>query len=279
MTKVDIRSDWDSFIVEVSDNVATVIVSTEKRGNLLGPDFWHEVPLLFEQLGRDDEVRAIILAAAGPHFSYGIDLTLMTSIFGRAFQDGGLATERHALRRNIVVAQKAASALADCPKPVIAAVHGWCIGAAVDLISGADIRFASTDAIFSVREVKIGIVADLGSLQRLPQLIGQGHTRELAMTGDDVTAERASELGLVNLVLPDHKRLLDHAREVAERIAANPPLAVQGIKHILNVADHDFVSNGLNYVATWNAVTLPSHDVNEAISAVTQKRAATFRGQ
>ncbi|MFI6953391.1 crotonase/enoyl-CoA hydratase family protein [Nocardia sp. NPDC050408] len=278
MTGVDIRSDWKSFIVEVSDHVATVIMSTERRGNLLGPTFWHELPLLFEQLTNDDRVRAIILTAAGPHFSYGIDLNMMTSMFGRAFQDGGLAADRLAFHRNITIAQRAASTLAECPKPVIAAVHGWCIGAAVDLVAGADMRFASADANFSVREVKVGIVADLGSLQRLPQLIGQGHTRELAMTGDDVTADRASRLGLVNLVLSDHNDLLDHAYRVAKRIASNPPLAVQGIKHVLDVAERDAVTRGLGYVATWNAATLPSYDVNEAISAVVEKRAGEFHG-
>ncbi|AII11458.1 crotonase/enoyl-CoA hydratase family protein [Rhodococcus opacus] len=272
------NTDWESFVVLTTNGVAEVIIDTPRRGNVLGPDFWRELPEVFDQLDRDRAVRSIVLAAQGQHFSYGIDLKAMPRMFGKAFSEGGLAAERLALRSNIVAAQKAITALEECSKPVVAAVHGWCIGGAVDLIAAADIRYASADAIFSIREIKLGIVADLGSLQRLPPLIGEGHTRELAMTGDDISAERAQAIGLVNAVLPDHDSVVAHALAAAQRIAANPPLAVQGVKHVLNEARHATLEDGLKYVAAWNSAFLPSSDVNEAITAVFEKRAPRFTG-
>ena len=123
--------------------------------------------------------------------------------------------------------------MAGCRKPVIAAVSGWCIGGGVDVIAAADIRLASADAKFSIREVKVAIVADLGSLQRLAGIIGEGHLRELAFTGKDIDAARAEKIGLVNDVYPDQDAVLAAARELAADIAANPPLVVQGVKDVL----------------------------------------------
>src|SRR5205085_12374991 len=129
--------------------------------------------------------------------------------------------------------QGAINSVADCPKPVIAAVHGWCIGGGVDLVTACDIRLASADAAFSVRETKIAIVADLGTLQRLPGIVGRGHVAELAFTGKDFSSERAAEIGLVNHVLPDAETCQKAARELAAGIAANSPLAARGTHAVL----------------------------------------------
>jgi enoyl-CoA hydratase len=272
-------SDWASFGVAVSDGVAEVTLTGQASGNLLGLEFWHELPQLFDKLDRDPLVRAVLLAANGPHFSYGIDLKAMRAIFGDAFTTGGLAAPRSELRAAITQVQAAISSVADCTKPVIAAVHGWCIGAALDLISATDIRYASADARFSVREVRVGIVADLGSLQRLPAIIGEGNTRELALTGDDIDAERARIIGLVNGVLGDRHALVAQARTTAHRIAQNAPLVVQGVKHVLDRARRPSINDGLDYVATWNAAFLPSADLTEAIAAVFEKRTPQFGGK
>ena len=175
--------------------------------------------------------------------------------------------------------QRSVTSLADCPKPVIAAVHGYCIGGGVDLISACDIRLASADALFSVRETRVAIVADLGSLQRLPGIIAKGHVAELAYTGKDVTsAARAKEIALVNDVLPDAEATQAAAWALAEEISANSPLAVQGTKAVLRAGEGRSVADGLDYVATWNAGFLASDDLVEAMSAFMEKRTPQFGG-
>jgi enoyl-CoA hydratase len=168
--------------------------------------------------------------------------------------------------------------VAECPLPTIAAVQGYCIGGGVDLASACDIRLASSDAVFSVRETKVAIVADLGSLQRLPHIIGKGHVAELAYTGKDITAARAHSIGLVNDVSADADRVLADARSLAAEIAANSPLAVQGTKAVLTAGEGRSVTEGLEYVATWNAGFLASDDLTEAMTAFMEKRPGVFTG-
>jgi enoyl-CoA hydratase len=138
---------------------------------------------------------------------------------------------------------------------------------------------ASADASFSVRETKMAMVADLGSLQRLPRIIGQGHLAELAYTGKDITADRAAQIGLVNDVAPDAEGVLALAQELAIAIAANSPLAVQGTKAVLTAGEGQSVAEGLDYVATWNAAALASDDLTEAMMAFLEKRPARFTGR
>ena len=161
---------------------------------------------------------------------------------------------------------------------MIAAIQGWCIGGGVDLISACDIRLASADAQFSVREAKVAIVADVGSLQRLPAIIGKGHVAELAYTGKDITAARAEAIGLVNGVSADADAVVADARAMAAEIAANSPLAVQGTKSVLVAGEGRSVAEGLDYVATWNAAFLASDDLKEAMVAFMEKRPGNFTG-
>jgi enoyl-CoA hydratase len=174
--------------------------------------------------------------------------------------------------------QKSITAVADCPKPVIAVVHGYCIGGGIDLISACDIRYAAVNTTFSIRETRIAIVADVGTLQRLPAIIGKGHVAELAYTGRDFGAEHAERIQLVNAVHPDQDATLAAARELAEEIAANSPLAVMGVKRELNYCEGKSVEDGLEYVATWNAAFLNSNDLREAMTAFLEKRKPKFTG-
>jgi enoyl-CoA hydratase len=159
---------------------------------------------------------------------------------------------------------------------VIAAVHGRCIGGGIDLISACDIRLCSADAQFSVRETKIAIVADLGTLQRLPALVGQGHARELAFTGKDIAAERARQIGLVNDVYADEAELKKAAAALAREIAGNSPLTVRGVKRVLDFGQGKPAADGLSYVAAWNSAFLASDDLAEALSAFAEKRPPRF---
>ena len=190
-----------------------------------------------------------------------------------------MAARGRAARTEVLRLQDAITAVARCPKPVIAAVHGYCIGGGVDLIAACDIRLASADAVFSVREAKMAIVADLGSLQRLPAIVGPGHLAELAYTGKDITAERAKEIGLVNDVAADADGVLKSARAMAAEIASNSPLAVQGTKAVLAANEGRTVAEGLDYVATWNAGMLASDDLTEAVTAFMEKRTPKFTGR
>lgn len=271
--------------IEREGHVATLWLANAERRNAMGPDFWADLPLMMQELADDEEVRAVIVAARGPHFSVGLDLkTMGGSVAGSGGSAAGSqaasqVTRARKTRNEVHRLQASINAVADCPKPVIAAVHGYCIGGGVDLIAACDIRLASADAVFSVRETKIAIVADLGSLQRLPRIIPMGHVAELAYTGKDITADRARQIGLVNDVLPDQERTLKAASEMAADIAANSPLAVQGTKAVLAAGDGRSVAEGLDYVATWNAAFLPSADLLEAMTAFIEKRPPSFSGE
>jgi len=251
----------------------------------MGQDLWRDLPLAMAAVSDDDEVRAVVIAARGPHFSVGLDLKEMGSMLTGGGGDGAasgrasMAARARAGRQGVLRLQDSVTAVARCPKPVIAAVHGYCIGGGVDLIAACDIRLASADALFSVREAKMAIVADLGSLQRLPAIISAGHLAELAFTGKDISAERAKEIGLVNDVVADADGVLKAARALAAEIAANSPIAVQGTKAVLAANEGRTVAEGLEYVATWNAGMLASDDLVEAVTAFMEKRPPKFTGR
>jgi enoyl-CoA hydratase len=298
----------DVLSVERDGDVATLWLDRPEARNAMGPAFWADLPLVMQELSDDRSVRVIVIAARGPHFSVGLDLKSMAGMLtadahdsddsadGNGANDGAggapvvgngsggkrppsMASRAVAARQGILRMQRSVTSVADCPKPTIAAVHGYCIGGGVDLISACDIRVASADALFSVRETRVAIVADLGSLQRLPRIIGKGHVAELALTGKDVSAARAKEIGLVNDVFPDAAAALAGAHELAIEIAANSPLAVQGTKAVLAACEDKSVSEGLDYVATWNAGFLSSDDLVEAMTAFMEKRSPEFRGR
>ena len=269
---------WQAFEVAVADHVAEVTLTGPGKGNTMGPDFWRELPELFAQLDADDAVRAVVVTGSGKHFSYGLDLIGMADELGPVLAEGGKARPRTDFHSTIRRMQAAITAVADCRKPVVAAVSGWCIGGGVDLISAVDIRYASADAKFSVREVRVGMVADVGTLARLPAIIGDGHLRELALTGKDIDAAYAARIGLVNDVFDDQQAVLAAARGTAAEIAANPPLVVQGVKSVLEHTRSAPVEQSLRYVAAWNAAFMPSEDLNEAITALFEKRPPKFTG-
>ncbi|WP_370332876.1 crotonase/enoyl-CoA hydratase family protein [Mycolicibacterium hippocampi] len=269
----------ESVTVEIADRIAEVTLIGPGKGNAMGPAFWAELPVVFAELDADPDVRAIVLTGSGKNFSYGLDLAAMGDTLSPMLAEGALARPRAEFHTRLKTMQQAITAVADCRTPTIASVHGWCIGGGVDLISAVDIRYASADAKFSVREVKLAIVADVGSLARLPLILSDGHLRELALTGKDIDAARAEKIGLVNDVHPDAEASLAAARATAVEIAANPPLVVQGIKDVLDEQRTADVSASLRYVAAWNSAFLPSKDLTEGITAMFEKRQANFTGE
>jgi enoyl-CoA hydratase len=282
---MDTQRTYKVLDVEQDAGVATLWLDRPEKRNAMGPAFFDELPRAMAALAGDDEVRAVVIAARGPHFTVGLDLSSLASLAGEDGAGDGAAGSPSAAQiarrthADVLRLQAAITSVADCPKPVVAAVHGYCIGGGVDLVSACDLRLASEDTLFSVRETKMAIVADLGSLQRLPLLIGMGHVAELVYTGKDLDAARAERIGLVNEVLPDAGATLDAARTLAGEIAANSPFAVQGSKIVLQRLHQQRVADSLAYVAAWNAGHLRSDDLVEAVSAFMQKRPAKFEGR
>jgi enoyl-CoA hydratase len=273
-------AEYKSLRLEKNNGVVEVVLMGPGKGNAMGPDFWQEMPDVFAALDRDKDARAIIVRGEGDNFSYGLDLAAMMGDLGSHFGAAeNLAAERTRLLDLVGDMQKAFDNVAACRKPVIAAINGWCIGGGLDLIAACDIRLCSADARFSLREVKVAIVADLGSLQRLPRIIGEGATRELAFTGKDIAASRAQQIGLVSDVYETRDALLEAARKVAREIADNPPLVVQGIKRVMNYCADKSVADGLGYVAAWNSAFLQSADLLEAMTAFRERRLPQFKGE
>jgi enoyl-CoA hydratase len=271
--------------LESEGGVATLWLDRPEKRNALGPAFWADLPRAMAAIGSDADLRVVVIAAKGPHFTVGLDLVAMAGLAGPGSADGAsgrppsMAARAGAARAQILRMQQSITSVADCALPVICAINGYCIGGGVDLAAACDIRLASRDAILSVREAKVAIVADLGSLQRLPSIIGRGHLAELAYTGMDISAERAAAIGLVNRVSADPEAALADARHLAADIAANSPLAVQGTKAVLAAGETRSVAEGLDYVAAWNAGALVSDDLTEAMAAFAEKRAPVFTGR
>jgi enoyl-CoA hydratase len=268
----------DVLTLEVDGHVATLWLDREEARNAMGSALWRDLPLAAAAVSRNREIRALVIAAKGPHFSVGLDL----KEFGGGFASAAPSTSKAASSAQSYLAVRAMQAsvtsIAALAIPVIAAVHGYCIGGGVDLVSACDVRYCANDAKFSVRETKVAIVADLGSLQRLPKIISAGHLAELAYTGKDIDAQRALAIGLVNAVYANSDEVLAGARHLAHEIAQNSPLAVQGTKAVLAANDGRTVDEGLEFVARWNTMYLQSNDLREAMTAFVEKRPPVFRG-
>jgi enoyl-CoA hydratase/carnithine racemase len=253
--------------------VAHVELVREGKFNAMDHDMFAAIGEAFRSLGADPSVRAILLSGRGRHFTSGLDLHYASTQFP-ASEDQGRAAE--ARLRHIKWLQDAFAAAEEARPPVIAAIHGGCIGAGVDLATACDIRLASADAFFQVAEVDVAITADLGTLQRLTHLIPEGIVRELAYTGRRMGADEAARLGLVNRIEANREAVVAAGLELARTIAAKSPLAVAGAKMSLNYSRGRTVEDGLRQVALWNAGTLVSADLTAAIQARLGKQAPEF---
>jgi enoyl-CoA hydratase len=247
------------------------------RGNAMGPDFWRELPAAIAGLDADRELRALVVYGSGEHFSYGLDLPAMAAEIGAMLGDG--APGRRAVIDQATRMQAGFAAIASSRLPVIAAIDGWCIGAGIEMAAACDVRLASRRARFALREVKVGIVSDLGGIQRLPHIVGEGWARQIALTGEDFDADCAQRMGLVSELLTDRDTLLQAARSLASRIAANPPLVVAGIKRVMAERIEAQVQAGNIAAATQNGLLLQSEDFAEAMRAFMEKREPKFRGR
>ncbi|TAN24925.1 MAG: enoyl-CoA hydratase [Actinomycetota bacterium] len=258
---------------EVKANIGYLWLSRAEKSNAMGSAFFHQLPSKISELDHNPDVRVIIIASNSRHFSTGLDLMELQDLL-----TGGDAGDPARALATIERLQKATSSLATCRKPVIAAINGHCIGGGLDLVSYADLRLCSADAVFSLRETKLAMIADLGSLQRLPSIIGRGQLAELAFTGRDISAVTAHEIGLVSYLCRDKVELMNKAVSLALEIAANSPTATQGVKEVLRSFYDQEITNQLKLVAELSLPQLGSHDLSEAVTAFVEKRPPKFTG-
>ncbi|MDF1661759.1 MAG: crotonase/enoyl-CoA hydratase family protein [Planctomycetota bacterium] len=266
---------FETLTLDLSDSIAQVVLNRPEKRNAMNAAFWTEMRQLFQLISKDPAVRVVVVSSTGPHFTAGLDLKSFAGIMAQA-SSGCEGRKREALRRLILEMQESFSVLERCPVPVLTAIQGGCIGGGVDMVSAADMRYCCADSYFVIKEIDIGMTADVGTLQRLPHLIPQGLVRELAYTGRKLTADEALQSGLVNKVYQNQEEMLAGVMEIAKTIASKSPLSIQGCKEMLNYSRDHSVEDSLNYVATWNAGMLLSNDLMEAMAAAQQKRDGDF---
>lgn len=269
---------YNFYLIEKKPPIAWVFLNRPEKKNAMGPDAWIEPVEIFAELNNDPEIRVVIVAGKGSCFSAGIDLMGMVPMLPELMDSNQTGGTKWKLLPKVMELQKGISAIEKCRKPVIAAIHGHCIGAGLDMATACDIRICANDALFSLKEAAVGFVADVGVLQRIPLIIGQGHARQLAYSAKSINAARAREIQLVNEVCNDPNALMARAEELAVEIADNSPLAVQASKDVLNYCVGKSIDDGLKYVASVSTNIIPSADLKEAISAFAEKRKPEFTG-
>jgi enoyl-CoA hydratase len=258
--------------------VATVRLERPEAANALDRALWRELRDTFTALDADPGVRVVVLTGAGKHFCAGIDLSMLGEIQGMAPDGADPGRAREALRRLILDLQDVLTTVERCRVPVLAAIQGACVGAGLDLAVACDLRYATPRTKFSLKEVDMGLAADVGVLQRLPRIVGEGRAREMAYTCRDVRGPEAQTMGLVNACVEadDPEALVAHVQEIARGLAAKSPLAMRGTKHAITYARDHSVADGLDQIATWNASALISDDLTEAVTAFSQGRAPRY---
>ena len=267
----------DSLVVRIDSSIAEIKLNRPSKANAIDEELWFGLGECFQKLDENEDVRVCILSGYGSNFTAGIDLNFLKLISKEVERFDCEGRKREYLRSKILRLQAAFSQIEKCRKPVIAAVHGGCIGGGVDLICACDMRYSTSDAVYQIKEIDIGLAADMGTLQRLPKLIPEGIVRELAYTGRQFSGEEAYKLGLVNNCYDDHKTMISSVRKLAMQISKKPPLVLRGVKEILLHARDNSVAEGLNYVATWNSAMLLSSDLEESFLAMLQNRSPEFK--
>jgi len=272
---------YTCFTVDIEQGVAHIVLKRSDELNTMIPAFWQELPKIVREIDGEAKARVIVISSTGKHFTAGMDL----SVFGSSANllgggDGNAQSagqQRESFRRFVKVLQDTFNALDETRIPVLVAVQGGCIGAGLDLISATDMRYCTSDAFFCIHEINLGMTADVGTFPRLGQLIPQGWVREMAYTGRRLPASKAKEIGLVNEVYESQEELIGQVLSTAREIASKAPLAIAGSKVILNYARDHSISDGLDYIATWQSGMFQPADIMESVAAQGEKRDPVYR--
>ena len=263
--------DYKHFQVSIADKIGRIAINRPQKANALHMPAWEELKTAMEEMNDRSDVRVVILSGEGKLFCAGIDLELLMSV-QQLESIPSPADRSESLYAMVIKLQDCVSSIERCSKPVIAAIHNGCIGGGLDIIAACDLRFASDDAYFVIKEIDMGMVADLGTLQRLPKFVQAAAVAELAYTGRAATAEEAARIGLINATFSSREQLMTHAGQVATQIASKSPKSIRGTKKVLQHAMNHSVSEGLEFIARHNAQHLLSDDLTESFHALTQKR-------
>ena len=262
-----------SFSLTIENHVAHLVLNQPKAMNTMHPQFWRELDGVLSDLHRSGEARALVISSTGKHFSAGMAL----ETFGGAIQMNDATPEgRAAVFDTLSDMQATFTKLETLRIPVIVAIQGGCIGGAVDMVTACCIRYASAEAFFCIQEINIGMVADVGTLQRLPKLIPLAVVKELAYTGRRLTADKAMQYGLVNAVFESPEATLQAAMECAKEIASKPPVAMWGTKQAIHFARDHTVDESLKQMGWLQAAIWSNRHVGEAVSAIKEKRTGNF---
>jgi len=264
---------------EVKDHIGIIWFNRPEKKNALNDELWFGLPEIVKELDDNEDVRVIIFAAKGDTFSSGIDINTLVEAFELTEEAKTTAGERLEVMEITKKFQDAFTTIAKTKKPTIAAIQGYCIGAATNMVAGCDIRLSTKDAEFSIRESKLGLVADVGALQRMPKIVSKGLLRELAYTGKFFNAEYAKQIGFVNNVFDTYEDLLNGAMELAKEIASNSPLVIEGVKMILDKGEELTTDQSLDLVRMWSTSFLVSEDLQEGVYALMENREPKFKGK
>ena len=268
-----LMNTMNSFQFDLRDHVAHLVLSRPDALNTMSPLFWRELDEVLTRLQREGEARALVISSSGKHFCAGMALDTFDDSLS---MDDQSPEGRAAMFETLMDMQTTFDKLEALRLPVIAAIQGGCIGGAVDLVTACCIRFASADAFFCIQEINIGMVADLGTLQRLPKLIPLGLVKELAYTGRRLPAEKALGYGLVNEVFDTPAACVEAALQCAAEIAAKPPVAIWGSKQAINYARDHTVDDSLKQMGLLQGAIWSNRHVQEAVRARSEKRTPEF---
>lgn len=267
--------EFKTLQVSIEGPIGQLMLNRPDKANVFDLEMWAELPQAAAWLRQQEGLRVVVLSGAGKHFTGGIDLAALAQV-GSDAQQGCPGRGREKLLDFIRRAQASFSSLEQLPVPVIAAVHGVCYGAGVDLIAACDIRLATADARLCIKEIDLAVVPDVGTIQRLIPIIGLGRLSDLVYTAELFDGARAREMGLVTRTFDSREALMDGALQMARLIASKSPLTARGIKHNLLWSRDHSVRDGLEMAAVWNASMLLSSDLMEAVGANLQKREPRF---
>jgi len=266
---------YTSFTLDIKDHIAEVAFNRPEKRNSLHAPAWVEMKEVFDHCSENPDVRVVILRGEGKMFCAGIDVMMLAQT--QQHNTTCEARKREGFRKTLRVLQDQVSSLEKCEKPVLAAIHNGCIGGGVDISSAADMRYCTEDAYFIIKEVDMGLVADIGTLQRMPKIISPALVSELAYTGRKMHADEAMRSGFVNRVFENYESMLEGVRDIAKVIASKSPVVIRGTKEMIKFTRDHSVDESLHQMSVWNSAFIMSNDIEEAMTAFMEKRPAVYK--